>query len=204
MDPDYDDYDNDEWDWTGAEWDLIRSGQLSRHADEWGVTPDKGERWEVWRGWGDDAHERLYRSPTGQYFLGTAKFTNWGGHPFPADGEYPSSYVPPYDDVKSWAADPLRGAPPCSLQYAETTVWPTLHNYDDPFQFARESPFAFMRVVAAGWFLDRDQGGCEQTFAHCPADLQEIAAQLERAMRENCDCETCQRHRACYQYLAGR
>jgi hypothetical protein len=127
-----------------------------------------------------------------------------GGHPFPADGEYPSSYVPPYDDVKSWAADPLRGAPPCSLQYAETTVWPTLHNYDDPFQFARESPFAFMRVVAAGWFLDRDQGGCEQTFAHCPADLQEIAAQLERAMRENCDCETCQRHRACYQYLAGR
>jgi hypothetical protein len=83
MDPDYDDYDNDEWDWTGAEWDLIRSGQLSRHADEWGVTPDKGERWEVWRGWGDDAHERLYRSPTGQYFLGTAKFTNWGGPSVP-------------------------------------------------------------------------------------------------------------------------
>jgi hypothetical protein len=158
-------------DWTPAEWEQVDAGELPVNAVNWPVETRDGE-WQVWRHLcGDDAHERLYRSPAGQYYLGSVRDTRW------RDGE---SFVAPYEDETSWIANPLRAVPPVDLYYAEPMLVPDLHSYDDAFKFAAEQPLTFMRVVAAAWLLGWRHSGHEW-LPFCPDELLPIVREFEIA-----------------------
>ena len=143
-------YDNDELDWAFDEWVEIEEDHITRNCSAWRVPRPEGF-WEVWRGWGDDAHERLYRSPAGQYFLGSVKCTGWAGRWWRDTEEV----THPYQDMAPWLADPLQAAPPFCLQYASL---PGVESWGDVYRRAAAQPLEFMRIVAAAWFLCWPEG----------------------------------------------
>lgn len=163
-------FDNDETDWAPDEWDEIQKGNINREIYAWSVPRPEGN-WEVWRGCGDDSHERLYRSPSGQYFLGSVRCTGWAGRWWRDTIEI----THPYQDATTWMADPLQAAPPSCLQYASL---PGVECWGDVFRRAAKQPLEFMRVVAAAWFLCWPEGDYTEPYEG-PDELAAIAAELQ-------------------------
>lgn len=162
--------------WTTDEYEAITTGHLDADAECWTHTTSDGE-WTVWRGSINDSHERLYRSPSGQYYLGHVSDTGWAGM-----GHDPLYlHVAPWEAEAVWLINPIQACVPSMLNVAALRVSPTLDSYPHAREIARRQPFAFMRVVAAAWFLSLED---PWAWDDCPADLQDLVRQLAADARD--------------------
>ena len=114
---------------TALELDLLRAGIIGLDTMIYDVETPAGTWW-VWRDTGDDEHERCYRSPDGQYYLGTTH----------------EDIVEPWLDEQPWMGCRVR----VNLMYLTE-----LESRDPKWSWKAEAtePKEYLRWAAAAWFL---------------------------------------------------